>query len=161
MANAGTKGEKTRSPAEILRLIVTPGGLPAPDERADEVWYDHVRAGEFFNCVVANARMSSYFERAVSGVVGALGASSQPADEGVYDLDYIVPGDEPEAEADRFAYWLLFQSMKAREETVAELRRAVRRYQSNSFRPVIAGKGTNEEQGHVERRQGSVAIVSQ
>ena len=122
---------------------------------------DHGIVGELFNCVVANARMSSYFERAVSGVVGALDASSQPAEEGVCDLDYIVPGDEPAAEADRLAYWLLFQSMKAREETVAALRRAVRRYQSNSVRPVIACKGTNEEAGHVERGQGSVAVVAQ
>ena len=151
MAKHATKRENIAWPAEILSLLVKLGGLPAQNEREDEAWFDHVRAGEFFNRAVANARLASYFESAVSDVFPATRTFALRANETVYDLDYIVPGDVPEAEADRLAYWLLFQSMKAQDETVEEVRRAVRRFESNSWRHVIADQNNEKEPSHVER----------
>ena len=161
MAHTETKRENTASPWGVFRLMVKQGGLPAPDERSNEEWFDHVRAGELFNHLVENARMSNYFQRALAGAVETRDADALVTGERLYDFDYIVPGDEPEEEADRLAYWLLFSSMKAREGTIAELRRAVQRHQSQRLRRMIAAEGNNEEQGHAGRRQGSVAVASQ
>lgn len=149
--------------ADFLDSIVKLGRPPAPDGREVEVWLDHVRAGELFNQVVAKARLASYFESAVRDVLSTpTGSIAMCTGEGEYSLDYIVPGEEPEAKTDRLAYWWLFQTMKTRDKTIEELRRALRQLESSSWRPgVIADQNSEKEPNHVEQQREPTIVASQ
>lgn len=121
MAKGATKRESVARPATIRRLIARLGGLPAPDEREDELWLYHVRVGEMFNRAVAHARMASYFESAVGDVFPTTRTFASHVNEEEYGLDYIIPGDVPEAKAGRLVYSFLFRKMKARDKAAEEL----------------------------------------
>lgn len=139
-------------------MIFKLGGIPAPDYD-DAVWLDHVRAGELFNHAVTNARLTSYFDNA-TGVLSTRCPGSLYSDDG-YGLDYIVPGDEPDTEADRIAYCVLFHAMKARDSVIEELRDAMRRLASSSAHHELADQSTKEGQNHVEGRQRPRTVAAE
>ena len=79
-------------------------------------WMRHVRAGEVYNVKVANTNMRRYF---TLGAPDVLGFGHQPRTDGLGQLDYVVPGDEPHDEPERTAYRVALDVVKASEDVVA------------------------------------------
>ena len=88
--------------ADVLGL----GGSPLTDH---EDWMFHVRAGELYNRRVAGMNMRRYFTLAEQDVLG----HEQAYAEGLGQLDYVVPGDEPDDDLDLAAYRTVFELVKA------------------------------------------------
>lgn len=76
----------------------------------------HVRAGEVYNRKVASTNMRRYFTLAEQDV---LGCGHQPRTDGLGQLDYVVPGDEPHDDPERTAYGVALELVKASDDVVA------------------------------------------
>ena len=164
MTERATKRGAVVWPIEAPKLSFGLGGLPDFGEPDDEVWLDQIRASEIFNHAVANARLNSYFESAVSGVLMGHGSFALNSGE-AYDFGYILPGDEPEEEADQLAYRYVYSTMKARDELIDDLRRVIQRFVSVHARQALADEGTEETQHvqggrHTGPERGSSTVTS-
>ena len=139
---AGRKASFWRDAMPKLKLGWA--SLPVLTDHDDQAWLDHVRVGELFNRAVANAHLSAYYNSAIR----ALGQEWARPGHGLldrgseYDIDYVLPGDVPDSEADRIAYWWLFQAVKAEDDLVDEVSRALERLAPRSAKRDLAGRRT-------------------
>lgn len=85
-------------------------------EHTSEFLQEHLRAGEAFNRLVSQARMRSYFAKAISEQFPTEDCRAVAAwrthDDADHQFDYIAPGNLPQGTADGLLYWLVFWALK-------------------------------------------------
>jgi len=111
----------------------------------------HVEAGLAFNQVISNLSLSSYFAKGVGNALRDnqtipgewAAAPAQLVDMG----GYIVPGNIPKTDLGCVLYWLIYQSLEHRDESIEQLSRAVNQYggdaRSTELLLAEAGEGTS------------------
>ena len=95
-------------------------GLRSYPPMDHEEWLSHVRAGEVYNGKVASTNMRRYFSPAEQDI---LGHEYRP-NEDLGQLNYIVPGDEPYDVAERAAYRIALDMVKASDKGKQAVARA-------------------------------------